>query len=400
MRKDRDVDMLGSHLDGKDIGLFITSGIAAYKTPQLARHFRQYGANVQVYITPEGSRYVGLDALEWASLNPVITKLSPKAEHLADFDAYVVAPATLNTINKIAHGIADNAVTSTIASAFGKLQEDKSHPIMIAPAMHGSLESNPAYKHSIEYLKNYGVKIIDPIHKWGKANFPSSHEVVAPTIREMSKSPLKGKSVLVTAGPTPVPIDDVRFITNKFKGRLGIKIAEEAYLRGADVKLVMGPGGLSAPSYIAADNIKNFDQYYEKVMGSLESKKFDAGIFSAAVADYRPKEVAKGKIPSGGKLKSIPMTNTVKVIDSVRKSFPGLYMVTFKYETNIMPEELERIANSRINKGYDMVVANRGEEMNDTQHHSIIVDKNGIVSKPKTKDENARMILDALESRL
>ena len=397
MRKDREVDLLGNHLKGKKIGLFATGCIATYKEPSLIRHFRHYGADVQVYMTEAAQKYVTKDAVEWASLHPPICGLTPDAEHLEEHDAFVVAPATLNTIGKMANGISDNAVTSTLAAALGDLDRA---PVLVAPAMHGRLEKNPFYKRNLDSLKEKGVKVIDPVYKWDKANFPSPHEIVAPTIREVSKSPLKKKSILVTAGPVPVWIDDVRLITNKFRGTLGLKIAEEAYMRGADVDLIMGPGGLQVPRYINNKGIRSFDQYYEEVMESLGSKGYDFAIFSAAVADYAPKKKHEGKIASRGAIKSIPLKETVKVIESVRKVFPMLDMVTFKYEKGVSQEELERIASNRVSKGYDMVVANRGEEMTHTEHHSIIVDKNGVISRPRTKDENAFMLLDALERRL
>jgi phosphopantothenoylcysteine decarboxylase/phosphopantothenate--cysteine ligase len=397
--KDKDVEPLGKHLENKKIGLFVTSGIAAYKCPSLIRHFRQYGADVQVYTTPESEKIVTKEVLQWTSLHPVISELSSDAEHLREYDAYVVAPATLNTIGKMAVGIADNAVTSTLASALGRLRKDKKHPVIVAPAMHGTLEDNPFYEENVGKLKSCGVKFIDPVHKWGKANFPGSHDIVAPTIRELSQSPLKNKSILITAGPTPVWIDNVRYITNKFRGRLGIEIAEEAYMRGADVKLIMGRGGLEVPRYIDTKNVNSFKEYYDAVFDSLCSKDFDFSIFSAAVADYAPTKVYEGKIPSKGAIESIPLENTPKVIKEVRKRFPRLFMTTFKYEERVTPEELEVIAKNRIGEGYQMVVANRGEELTEKEHHSIIVDETGVIARPTTKTENAKMILDALEKK-
>jgi len=394
---DRDVVCLGDHMNDNRIALCITGSIAAYKTPSLVRHFRQYGADVQVYLTREAEKYVTKDCLEWTSTNPVVTELSAKAEHLYQFDAYVVAPATLNTIGQMADGKASNAVTSTLAFALGRLKQGTAS-ILVAPAMHGIMETNPAYKDNIQKLKSYGVRVIEPTYKYGKANLPSSHNIVVETIRELSKSPLEEKTILVTAGPTPGKIDNVRLLTNRFRGRLGMAIAEEAYMRRANVKLILGPGGLKPPSYIDTILIRNFHEYYSKVMNVLEKNPIDIGVFSASVADYIPKEVFDGKIPSQDAIESIKLKQTPKIIKEVRRKFPDLYMVTFKYEEKTSIEELEKIAQNRVKQGYQLVIANRGEDMSpEGKYRGMIVDKKGVVGMSSSKKECATLLLDFLE---
>ena len=396
-QKDQDIIRLGGHLDNKKIALLVTGSIAAYKTPSLVRHFRQYGAVVHVYLTEEAQKYVTEDSLEWTSTNPVITSLSAKAEHLCEFDAYVVAPATLNTIGQMADGKASNAVTSTLASALGRLERG-SASILVAPAMHATLENNPAYQQNLRKLKSYNVKIIEPENKYGKANLPSSHNIVVETIRELSASPLKRKRILITAGPAPGRIDSVRLVTNRFRGRLGIEIADEAYMRGADITLILGPSGIQQPTYLNTISIRDFHEYYSKVMDILKNNSIEIGIFSASVADYIPKEVFDGKIPSQSELQSIQLRQTPKVIKDVRQKFPNLLMVAFKYEEKISGEKLEKIAQSRVKQGYQLVIANRGEDMTlGGEYSSIIVDKNGVVAKPSSKKECATLLLDLLE---
>jgi len=396
-QKDQDIIRLGGHLDNKKIALLVTGSIAAYKTPSLVRHFRQYGAVVHVYLTEEAQKYVTEDSLEWTSTNPVITRLSAKAEHLCEFDAYVVAPATLNTIGQMADGKASNAVTSTLASALGRLERG-SASILVAPAMHASLENNPAYQQNLRKLKSYNVKIIAPENKYGKANLPSSHNIVVETIRELSVSPLKRKRILITAGPAPGRIDSVRLVTNRFRGRLGIEIADEAYMRGADITLILGPSGIQQPTYLNTISIRDFHEYYSKVMDILKNNSIKIGIFSASVADYIPKEVFDGKIPSQSELQSIQLRQTPKVIKDVRQKFPNLLIVAFKYEEKISGEKLEKIAQSRVKQGYQLVIANRGEDMTlGGEYSSIIVDKNGVVAKPSSKKECATLLLDLLE---
>jgi phosphopantothenoylcysteine decarboxylase/phosphopantothenate--cysteine ligase len=195
-------------------------------------------------------------------------------------------------------------------------------------------------------------------------------------------------------------LDDVRCLTNKFRGTLGLKIAEEAYLRGANVKLIMGPGGLNVPRFIETERINSFEEYYDAVLKSLGSNGYDSAIFSAAVSDYTPKKKVSGKIPSQGAMDAIEMMNTPKVIRDVRDKFPDLYMVTFKYEEGVTSDELKRLAMGRVDEGYQMVVANRGEEITKTTHNSIIVDSTGVLSMPETKRDTAIALLDALEKSI
>jgi phosphopantothenoylcysteine decarboxylase/phosphopantothenate--cysteine ligase len=395
---DHGVKKIGSHLDGKNICVLVTSGIAAEKVPSLVRHYRHYGANVHIYVTPDAFHNVTEMNLQWSSLNPVVSELSYKSEHLIkNIDAYVVCPATANTIAKFAHGIGDNVVTTTLISALGRLEAEKSK-IIVVPTMHGSM-FNSIVKENLDSLVERGVSVMAPNYERGKLNIPGSHEIVARTIREISQSNLKGKSILLTAGPTPGWIDDVRYITNRFRGRLGVVIAEEAYLRGANIQLILGPGGINAPKYIPTENIDSYDEYKVKVLETLQKYDFDAGIFSAAVADYVPKQKVTGKIKSKGGLNNLELKETDKVIDLVRQEYPKLYMATFKFVIGMTPKELEDVSMART-KSYELVVANRGEEMTAKKQHSIIYDTNGKVSEGFTKQEIASKLLDVMGEKL
>ena len=168
-------------------------------------------------------------------------------------------------------------------------------------------------KKNLENLVNQGVNIIEPQITENKANLAKTHNIVIETIRKMNKSILKNKRILVTAGPTPGKIDNVRLITNRFKGRLGLLIAEELYLKGANVKLILGSSGINFPDYINTSIIRSFEEYYSNVMTELKND-YDVGIFSSAVADYVPSKVEKGKIPSKGAINSIPLTTLPIVV--------------------------------------------------------------------------------------
>lgn len=395
---DHGVEKIGTHLEGKEIAVMVCGGIAAEKTPSLVRHFRHYGAKVRVYMTPDAENYVGKMNLEWSSGNKPVIELTSASEHLFRHDAYVVAPATANTIAKFAYGIADNAVTSALVSALGRMEKGKTK-IFVVPTMHGSM-LNSITLGNLETLIAKGVCVIDPSFKRGKANMPGSHDIVVPVIRELSSSPLRGKSLLVTAGCTPGWIDNVRMICNKFSGKLGIAIADEAYLRGADVKFIFGWSLANVPRYLETTRVKSYDEYHNAVTQMLLQYQFDCGIFSAAVADYIPIERKAGKIPSRAGLKEIALKETAKVIQKVRQQYPKLYMATFKYEEGITPQQLEAIAMKRTGEGYELVVANRGEEMKGEMQHSIIYDRNGKVTEGFTKREIAERLLDLLAQRL
>jgi len=359
---DRQVPLDGDHLAGKRVALVVTGGIAAYRTPSLARALRRQGAEVIVFASSEGLRYVAREALEWASHNPVIDRLTPHAEHLSDeapFDAYLVAPATYNTLNKLAAGIADTPVTAALASALGRVEQGRA-ALLVAPTMHGSLHTS-ILTASLERLHALGVRVIPPREDYGKHNIPSEETLVAEVCRAVSASPLRGICGLVTGGPTPVPIDRVRRITNRFSGRLGSMVAEELYLRGADVRLVHGQGAFQPPEYLPVTLIKSYEEYRQRVVELAGEKGCRFGVFTAAVADYQPKEVHEGKMPSG-KPWTIKLEPTVKVIREVRKASPDLHMVVFKLEEGVSHDELLDTAAGRLEEGYQAVVANRGEE--------------------------------------
>jgi phosphopantothenoylcysteine decarboxylase/phosphopantothenate--cysteine ligase len=398
---DHDVPLEGSHLQGKRIALLVTGGIAAIKAPFIARALRRQGADVVAFTSSEALRYVAEEALSWSTNNPVVTRLTPAAEHLSDeapFHAYLVAPATYNTINKLRYGIADTVVTSALGSALGRMEQGHTK-LLIAPTMHGSLHTS-ILTESLQTLAAKGVRIIPPREDYGKHNIPEDERLVAEVCRAVSQSPLKGQPILVTGGPTPVPIDAVRRITNRFSGRLGITIADELFLRGADVTLIHAGSLLSPPVYLPHRLADTFDDYVELVFEELERKQQRAAIFTAAVADYRPQQILPGKTPSGGALQTLELVPTMKVIARVREEHPDLQMVTFKYEENVSHERLMEIARERLEQGYAAVVANRGEEAEEAgQQVAYLVTPDRAELRLAGKPQIARAIADYLEQK-
>lgn len=224
---------------------------------------------------------------------------------------------------------------------------------------------------------------------------------VSKVVHQLSESNLKGIKVLVTAGPTPVKVDNVRRITNKFSGKLGIEIANELYLRGAEVLLLQSYSGIRPPAYINTILFEDYEEYRKLCL--YYANAYQYGIFSAAVADYKPKEVVKGKIPSGGVLKSIDLIQTDKVINLVKERNPNLKMITFKYEEGKTLEELISIADKRLHNGHIRVVANDLTLNKDEQRCflcGLVEDKATVINEAEGKKEIAKMITNDLEGLL
>ena len=358
---DHDVPLTSDHLAGKHVALLVTGGIAAMKSPMIARALRRHGAQVTAVASSEGLRYVTEDTLAWSTNRPVVTQLSPRAEHLSGsepFDAYLVAPATYNTINKMACGIADGTVTATLASALGRLERGGCS-VLVCPTMHGSMHTQ-ILAESLARLQKLGVRVIAPRDDYGKHNLPDEEPIVRAVCRALSRSPLQGRRVLVTGGPVPAPLDAVRRISSRFTGALGIAIAQELDLCGCDVELVLGSGSIAAPEWIRHHTARDVIHYRDLVLEALE-RPAHAAVFSAAVSDFAPHEVRAGKVPSSEGTWHIELQPTEKVIDSVHRLHPKLPLVGFKYEECCELSELLKVARTRA-AVYGACVVNRGED--------------------------------------
>ncbi|SVD63058.1 uncharacterized protein METZ01_LOCUS415912, partial [marine metagenome] len=271
-------------------------------------------------------------------------------------------------------------------------------PVLFAPAMHGAIH-NSILTRSMRTLQEMGVTLIPPQQSHGKNNLASLELIVASTIRTLSESPLRGKSLLITGGPTPVPLDNIRRITTRFSGALSIQLAREAWMRGAAVELLLGKGSRPAPKYLQAKKAATYDVYRKIVHETLQVTPFDWGIFTAAAADYQPETVFEGKIASNQEL-SLKLLPTAKLIDEVRQQFPELKMVSFKYEENISHQELMTISKKRLSdkNGSQLVVANRVEEFKpDGTQVAWLLDSGQAPQKHVGKKDIANAILDRIE---
>ena len=279
---------------GKSIVLGITGSIAAVESVKLARELMRHGAEVYAVMTSDAKKILHPYALEFATGNPVVDEITGKIEHVSyagdhdrKCDLILIAPSTANTISKIAYGIDDTPVTTVVSTGFGKI------PIIIVPAMHSSMYKNPIILENIDKLKNHGVLFLTPKFEENKAKLPDIDEIVQAVIKKLYVKDFVGKKVLVTAGPTIEKIDDVRFITNNSSGLMGIKLAEEFDMRGAEVTLVLGHTKLE--SYVKTISVESFDEMHDAVMSNTDA---DIAVFTAATSDFHVDKPCSGKISS------------------------------------------------------------------------------------------------------
>jgi hypothetical protein len=214
------------------------------------------------FASEDALRYVAREALEWATLGPVVTGLTWRRRTSvgrAPFDAYLVAPATHSTIAKMAHGIGDTVVTSALISALGRMEQGRTQ-VLVAPTMHGTMH-NAQLVDNARRLAAQGVRFVAPRDAYGKHNLPDTELLCIAVGRALSTSPLAGKRIMVTAGPTPVEIDNVRRIVNRFRGRLGAQVAEELTWRGAEAELILGDGAWRPSAPIPLTVARTYDAY-------------------------------------------------------------------------------------------------------------------------------------------
>jgi phosphopantothenoylcysteine decarboxylase/phosphopantothenate--cysteine ligase len=397
-------------LAGKKIILCITGSVAAIKSTEIARELMRRGADVFAIMTKHSQQIVHPDMIEWATGNPVLTELTGKIEHVTYAgehpncaDLILVAPSTANTIGKVAAGIDDTPVTTTLTTGIGA-----GIPVIIAPAMHASMYKHSIVIENIEKLQKHGIEVLMPRVEEGKAKIPDTAEIVHAVIRKLNiKQDLIGKRVLVTAGPTRAYLDAFRYITNPSSGKMGIAIAQNALDRGAEVTLVYGPGSARPPSGVKVVSILSTEDMFKAVKKELKNKKYNTAILSAAAADYGATNRKVEKTPSGRdewviKLKPLP-----KIVENVKKVDPEIYLVGFKAEFELSNEELIQRAYDRMKSaGMDLIVANDVARVNtgfgvDTNEVFIIdLDRNINHIKLSDKYNIAAQILDKIKANI
>jgi phosphopantothenoylcysteine decarboxylase/phosphopantothenate--cysteine ligase len=401
----------GMELAKKRVAICITGSVAAVQAPEIARLLMRHGAEVFPVMSPAAQKIIHPDLFSWATGNAVITELTGKVEHIAlagnhqeKADLILVAPATANTISKIACGIDDTTVTSVVSSAFGS-----NIPIIIVPAMHETMYNHPLLSENIRKLRAHKVEFVGPRIVEGKAKIADPEEIVQAVIRRLTtKRDLEGFSVLMTAGSTIEYIDPIRVITNKGSGKMGIAVAEEAYDRGADVTMVYGKGTADPPTYIRTIRVETTEQMLETIASELKQRKYDLMVAVASAADWTVEEKYPYKIPTTEHDQlNLKLKPTPKIIDEVKRISPKTFLIAFKAEYNLPKNKLIENAYMRLMKANaDLVVVNDVEKEgagfdHDTNEVFIVDKKKKAVHIPLSpKREVARRILDIAKQNM
>jgi phosphopantothenoylcysteine decarboxylase/phosphopantothenate--cysteine ligase len=395
-----DITGLESHsLSGKIIVVGVTGSIAAVRVVDLIRDIIRNGAEVHCVMSPAARQILHPYALEYASSNPVITEISGRVEHVrfcglcGEADLLLIAPATANTIGKMACGIDDTAVTTFATTALGS-----NKPVMVVPAMHEAMYRHPAVMKNLDALRSMNVAIIDPRIVEGKAKIAENQMIVLEIERLIGRNDLRGKKVLVTSGSNAERIDPIRILTNRSSGRTGTELAMEAYRRGAEVAIVHRfRHGLPFREIYAESAGEMLTAVQSELSGG-----YDALISAAAIADYTLDPSAE-KIKSGQDL-VLRLKPTKKMIGAVRETFPELKIVGFKAETFVSDEELTlRAIESMDRSGLDLVVANDvgSGGIGTEDNRVVIIDKSGNKTWASgRKSAIAKKIIDALSETL
>jgi len=396
-----------SVLSGKNILLGVTAGIAAYKTAYLVRHFIKKRANVQVVMTPASKDFITPLTLSTLSKNPVYSTFFDKEDESGLWhshvdmglwaDLMVIAPATANTMSKMVKGNADNLLMATYLSA--------KCPVFFAPAMDLDMFKHPSTRMNIDELQTYGNIFIPPASGelasglFGEGRMAEPEEIVAFIEDHLLKNtPLYGKKVMITAGPTYEAIDPVRFIGNHSSGKMGFTLANEAAKLGAEVTLITGPTALTVlnPSVKRID-VVSADDMYQAVHQNFNDS--DIAIFAAAVADYKPKNVAGQKIKKKDTVLNIDLEPTQDILASAGKIKKQQFLVGFALETN---DELKNAKGKLERKNLDMIVLNslrdKGAGFKSDTNKITLIDREGEVQEfsLKSKEEVATDIFNVI----
>ncbi len=403
------IGSLSQILKGKKIALGVTGSVAAVECVAISRLLMRHGAEVYAVMSPMAHKIIHPYLLEWATGNPVVVELTGQIEHVdlagkheEHVDLLLIAPATANTIGKIAQGIDDTTVTTTASSAIGA-----GIPVLIVPAMHESLYDHPSVLENIEKLRKTGVQVMSPRLEEAKAKIPSPEAIVEKAMSLLGPRDLDGKHFVLTAGPTRGWIDRVRFISNPSSGKMGIEIAREIVYRGGTVDLVIGPTSLEMPSDVDVTSVETSSEMHDAVMNALAKSKPIALISAAAVLDYIPSSQAESKIASGKDKLTVNLEPTPKIIADARSKHKKLFIVGFKVESEVSDDELEKRAKEKIDSGVcNLVVANdafrEGVAFGTDTNEVLIVGAEGVVKRVplSSKRDVAKEIVDILMQRI
>lgn len=404
----------------KHILLGVTGGIACYKMLDVASKLRKLGYDMNTIMTDNACEFVAPLSFETITNNYVVTDTFARphkweVEHIAlgkKANIMLVSPATANIIGKVANGIADDMLSTTIMAA--------RCPVVFAPAMNTAMYENKIVQRNIEYLKEMGYYFIEPDKGWlacgdlGSGKLPSPEAIVEYVVNLLEKSEdtnrkiielidrdLEGKNIVITAGPTIESIDPMRYITNHSSGKMGYAIAQEAYRRGANVRLISGVTNLELNEGIEKIEVQSARDMYKAVHENFSWA--DVVIKTAAVADYRPKDISEHKIKKDGEeliLELVPNPDILKSLGEIKTS---QVLVGFAAETR----NLEEYAKQKIEKkNLDFIVANniatKGAGFKGDTNIATLIDKDGNINEypQMSKIELGNIILDKVKNYL
>jgi len=391
-------------LKKKKIVLGITGGIAAYKAAELTRALIKEGAQVKVVMTKSATEFITPLTMQTLSQNQVYLDTFVPAEKydmahiaLADFaDAFIIAPATGNIIGKIAAGVADDLLSTTIMAA-GK-------PVLICPAMNNKMLTNPIVQDNLSKLQEHGYFIMESAvgelacKTQGSGRLAEITDIIEEIKSLLTPKDFLNEKVLITAGPTQEPLDPVRFITNLSSGKMGYALATAARRRGAEVTLISGPTFLSPPKVEKIINVRTAREMHKAVMENYKKAKII--IKAAAVADYRPKEISGQKLKKTKESLTVEMKTNPDIIEEIGKNKEGRIVVGFAMETqNLLANAREKLKK----KNMDLIVANdvckEGAGFQSDTNIVTIIDKKGKTEtlKKMTKLEAADEILNRVK---
>lgn len=367
-------------LSSKNILFGVTGGIAAYKSAEIVRGFVKKGAVVRVVMTESATRFITPLTLAVLSKNPVHTGLwdgDPKEiDHISlssESDLFLIAPATANTLGKIAHGLADNLLTNLFLAFNG--------PVVICPSMNSNMYLHEAVQANLKILRLRGVHVLEPeagelaCGVEGVGRMPGPDAIV----REVEsifkkKMELSGKKILITAGPTREFFDAVRFISNPSSGKMGYALAEAAAKRGADVILVSGPSLLPKPAGVRLASVVTAEEMNEAVMSQL--KGVDVAIMAAAVSDYKPAQRYSGKLKKGEGTISCDFEMTPDILRNVGKRKNGPLLVGFAAETDGLLENMrEKMARKNCALMVGNLVNSKGSGFESDENEVMVISR-------------------------
>jgi len=369
-------------LAGRRIVIGVSGSIAAIELPKMIRELIRHGADVQTVMSPEATRLITPETLEFATGHPPITQLTGNVEHVTLLgpgsgraDLYLIAPATANTVSKIAHGIDDTPVTSCASVALGG-----GVPMLIAPAMHSHMGLNPAVKENLEKLRTWGVGIIPSVSAEGEEKIAGPDEVAAAVLHRLASGPWAGRRVIVIGGASREAVDDVRSLTNESSGTTAVALANQAYYRGAEVELWAGSLQVAVPSWVPVIPWKGV----QDLLSLARHRRSDLGgaaavIVPAALSDFTL-DKRSGKIPSRDhESLTLTLRRAPKVLPELRRMAPPpARLIAFKLEAGTSPSELEgegrRLARE---SGADWVVANDVASMGGSQTTALVLPPSG-----------------------